>query len=63
MSPAGDDNHPAGPIRVELVFVHLSNEGEKTYELQFVDAGGVSSPQLVVGPFGTLRLATDEETE
>lgn len=67
-------NTPGASIRVELVFVHRSNEGETTYELQFVDATGQSSPQLVVEPFGKsrlklptpepgFRLATDEDDQ
>lgn len=55
---------PRDGVRVRLVFVHLSNDGESTYEAQFVDSNGVSSPQLVVGPFGTLHVAVaDEEFE
>jgi hypothetical protein len=48
-------------IRVELVMVHLSNEGEKDYELNFVDDDGRFGGVLRVGPDGSMELLDEDD--
>lgn len=50
-------------IRVVLWCVHVSNDGEETYELAFEDADGRTGTELIVGPDRSMRIATDEDDQ
>ncbi len=57
------DRKNIGTIRVEMGCVHISNEGDETYEPFFVDDWGKSGRYLVIGQDGSMSVLDDSGEE